>query len=149
MAAAAGVGPLRWLLDTNIVSEPSRLHPDTRVVGTLLECHAEVALPVTVLQELHYGWLLMPEGRNRRHVGHYLQTAVSRIPVLHLDAAAARVQADLRAQAARTGWPISYADSEIAAIAIVHGLTLVTRNSRDFENRPGLQLANWFLPTLP
>lgn len=149
MVTAAAVGHLRWLLDTNIVSEPSRQHPDTRVVETLLERQSEVALPVTVLQELHHGWLVMPEGRNKRHVGLYLQTAVPRMPVLHLDAAAARVQADVRAQAARAGRPIGYADSEIVAIAIIHGLTLVTRNSRDFENRPGLRLVNWFLPTPP
>lgn len=144
MPTAAASGPLRWLLDSNIISEPVRLRPHRGVVETLLERRAELALPVTVLQELHFGWLVMPEGRNKRHIGDYLQAAVPRIPVLGLDAATARVQADVRAQAARSGRPIGYADSEIAAIAIAHGLTLVTRNTRDFEDRPGLQLANWF-----
>ena len=110
----------------------------------LLEHRDELTLPVTVLQELHFGWLRMTEGRQKQLVGAYLHDTVAHIPVLPLDAAAARVQADVRLQAQRTGRPISCPDSEIAAIAIAHGLTLVTRNTRDFEGRPGLQLANWF-----
>lgn len=135
---------LRWLLDTNVLAEPLRPLPAASVMQRLAAHEAEMALPVTVWQELNYGWLRMPAGRRRERIGSYLQAAVAPLPVLPLDAHAARIQADLRAQADRSGRPIDYPDSEIAAIAIAHGLTLVTRNIRDFEGRPGLQLADWF-----
>jgi tRNA(fMet)-specific endonuclease VapC len=135
---------LRWLLDTNVLAEPLRPLPAASVMQRLAAHETEIALPVTVWQELNYGWLRMPEGRRRERIGSYLQSTVAPLPVLPLDAHAARIQADLRAQADRSGRPIDYPGSEIAAIAIAHGLTLVTRNTRDFEGRPGLQVANWF-----
>jgi tRNA(fMet)-specific endonuclease VapC len=139
------VRPLRWLLDTHIISEPTRPQPDAGVMQALLKHHAEMALPATALQEMHFGWLRMAEGRRKQQVGDYLTTIATNIPVLALDAAAARVQAELRWQAQQTGRPMAYADSEVAAIAIAQGLTLVTHNRRDFEGRPGLVCADWFL----
>jgi tRNA(fMet)-specific endonuclease VapC len=137
---------LRWLLDTNTVSEAVKRAPDVRVANRLTEHRDTVAIPATVLQELRFGWLRMPEGRQKRVVGDYLQQTVEWLPVLPLDAAAARLQAEVRAEATAVGRPLSYPDSEIAAIAIAHGLTLVTRNLRDFSDRPGLRVANWFQP---
>lgn len=135
---------LRWPLDTDVLAEPLRPLPAASVMQRLAAQETEIALPVTVWQELNYGWLRMPESRRRERIGSYLQSTVAPLPVLPLDAHAARIQADLHAQADRSGRPIDYPDSEIAAIAIAHGLTLVTRNTRDFEGRPGLQVANWF-----
>jgi tRNA(fMet)-specific endonuclease VapC len=137
---------LRWLLDTNTVSEAIKLKPQAQVMQALMTHIDTVAIPVTVLQELRFGWLRMPPGRQKIHVGRYLHSTVERMPVLPLDATAARLQADLRADAQASGRPLSYPDSEIAAIALANGLTLVTRNTRDFEGRPGLRVANWFEP---
>lgn len=144
MSLPTAARPLRWLVDTNTLSEPVRPRPNPQVVQALLTHRDALALPATVLQELHFGWLRMPPGRQQRQVGDFLQHAVAQLPVLPLDAASARLQAELRWHAQQAGRPISYADSEIAAIAIAHGLTLVTRNTRDFEGRPGLRVANWF-----
>lgn len=134
----------RWLLDTNILAEPLRPAPDLRVLERLREHRAQVAIPVTTWQELNYGWLRMADGRRRDRLGHYLQDSVLQLPIVPLDTRAAGIQAELRALADRSGRPIDYPDSEIAAIAMAHGLTLVTRNTRDFGGRPGLRVANWF-----
>jgi hypothetical protein len=64
MAAA-----LRWLLDTNTVSEAVKPHPSEHGVQALPTHHDAMALPATVLQELRFGWLRMPEGRQKRYVG--------------------------------------------------------------------------------
>ncbi len=42
------------------------------------------------------------------------------------------------------GQPLPFVDGQIAAIAMAHGLTLITRNTRDFAAIKGLRLANWF-----
>lgn len=137
---------LRWLLDTNLVSEGVRPHPDPNVMVQLHRFDAELAIPATVLQELLYGWLRLDEGRSRERIGQYLREVVTQLPVIDFDARAARVQAELRLDADRRGRPMGYPDSEIAAIAIANDLTLVTRNTRDFIDRPGLKLADWHSP---
>jgi tRNA(fMet)-specific endonuclease VapC len=57
---------------------------------------------------------------------------------------AARVHAEFRAQLEKTGITLSFVDSQIAAIAIVNGLTLVTRNVTDYQAIPHLKMENWF-----
>jgi predicted nucleic acid-binding protein len=134
-----------WLLDTNILAEPLRPVPSPSVVRRLHEHQGDMAIPVTVLQEMHYGWLRMPPGQRRDRVAEYFRTVVTRLPVLALDAHAARVQAELRWQADQAGRPMGYPDSEIAAIALARGMTLATRNLRDFEGRAGLVCVDWFM----
>jgi len=134
----------RWLLDTNTLAEPLRPEPSTGVTRRLQEHQGDLAIPVTVLQEMHCGWLRMPQGQRRDRIGDYLRSVVSRLPVLPLDARAARVQAELRWQAEQAGRPLGHADSEVAAIAVAHGMALVTRNVCDFEGRAGVVCVDWF-----
>jgi tRNA(fMet)-specific endonuclease VapC len=56
----------------------------------------------------------------------------------------ARLHAELRVDADRRGRPLPFADGQIAAIAVAHGLTLVTRNLKDFTGVSGLRLVDWF-----
>lgn len=66
------------------------------------------------------------------------------LPVLPFDTEAATWQANERARLRRLGQPPAYADSQIAAIAAINGLVLVTRNLDDFRAFEGLTMENWF-----
>jgi len=143
IARRSGSGVI-WLLDTNILSEAARPLPDPWVEKALDASEGRIAVPAPALQELQFGYLRMAEGTSRQRVERFLKGAVALLPILPFDAAAARQQAVLRFDAERRGRPFSYPDSQIAAIALVHDLTLVTRNLRDFHDRPGLRCVNWF-----
>jgi tRNA(fMet)-specific endonuclease VapC len=104
----------------------------------------EFALPSVVLDELRYGWLKMNAGKKKDDIGHYLQTVVSVLPVFDYDTKAAHIHAQLRADSEKAGKTLPFVDGQIAAIAVSHGLTLVTRNTKDFSDIAQLQLTNWF-----
>jgi len=69
---------------------------------------------------------------------------VNGLIILPFDQAAADWYAKERARLQRQGKTCAYANGEIAAIAVTQKLTLVTRNTQDFENFQKLVLQNWF-----
>jgi tRNA(fMet)-specific endonuclease VapC len=138
------VSNLSWLLDTNVLSEAVRPAPNPGVMENLARYDGELAIPAPVWHELRYGWLRMPDGQRKDMIGRYIQEVVAALQVLPYDAAAARIHAELRNERERSGTTLPFADGQIAAIAIAHGLTLVTRNSKDFAGLAGLRLADWF-----
>lgn len=133
-----------WLLDTNIISEVTKENCHTKVLENLTRYEHEIAVPSVVIHELRYGWLKMNAGKKKDAIGHYLQTVVSVLPVFDYDTKAAHTHAQLRSDSEKAGKTLPFVDGQLAAIAISHGLTLVTRNTQDFSSIPQLQLANWF-----
>ena len=133
-----------WLLDTNVLSEAMRPAPHPGVMDNLQRYAGELALAAPVLHELRFGWLRMPAGQRRDAIGRFVQDVVGSLPVLPYDAQAARIHAELRVQRAQIGQPLPFVDGQIAAISIAHGITLVTRNTRDFSGLAGLRLVDWF-----
>ena len=101
-------------------------------------------MPAPVWHELRYGWLRMPDGTRKDRLGHYLRDAVAPLPLLAYDGAAASLHAEQRTAAEQAGRSRPFVDGQIAAIAVAHGLTLVTRNLKDFEGVPGLRVVDWF-----
>lgn len=140
------VSAVSWLLDTNIVSEAMRPRPEVAVMENLARYEGELAIPAPVWHELRYGWLRMPDGQRKDAVGRFVQDVVGTLPVVPYDAAAARIHAELRQSRERAGFTLPFVDGQIASVAIAHGLTLVTRNTKDFAELTGLRLANWFGP---
>ena len=138
------VSAVSWLLDTNIVLETMRPRPDAGVMANLARFDGELAIPATVWHELRYGWLRMPDGQRKDAVGRFVQAVAGSLPVLPYDSAAARIHAELRNSRERAGLSLPFVDGQIASVAMAHGLTLVTRNTRDFAGLAGLRLANWF-----
>lgn len=76
-----------------------------------------------------------------------LAAVQQRFRVHAFDEASAEQAARARAQLERQGSPIGNIDTLIAGIALAHQLTLVTRNTREFERVEGLRVENWFEPS--
>lgn len=136
---------IRYLLDANIISEPARPRPAASVIAKLDTYADEIAIAAPVLHELRYGVGRMQAGKRRDRIDRYLrETVEGRLAVFPYDAAAAALHARQRAELEARGLTPSFVDGQIAAIAIVHGLTLVTRNVGDFSDFTGLRVENWF-----
>ncbi|MBP0633395.1 type II toxin-antitoxin system VapC family toxin [Cupriavidus sp. AcVe19-1a] len=138
------VSAVSWLLDTNIISEAMRPRPEVAVMENLARYDGELAIPAPVWHELRYGWLRMPEGQRKDAVGRFVQDVVGTLPILPYDGAAARIHAELRQSREGAGFTLLFVDGQIASVAIAHGLTLVTRNTKDFAELAGLRLTSWF-----
>jgi tRNA(fMet)-specific endonuclease VapC len=138
---------MKYLLDTNVVSEPIRARPSGTVLAGI-EAHAtELAVSAISWQEMYYGFERLPPGARRDCIRAYLEERVrATLPILPFDAAAGEWQARERARLEKIGRTPSYADSQIAAIAAVNGLVLVTRNTDDFADFSGLIVEDWFDP---
>ena len=135
---------LRYLLDTNILSEPLSKSPDKKVLRLLDERAGESATAAPVVNELRYGCKLLQPSRRRADVERYIDEVVLRIyPVLTYDLAAAEWHAEERARLRKAGKPPPYIDGLIAAIAKVNRLVLVTANVKDFRAFKDLPVENW------
>jgi predicted nucleic acid-binding protein len=126
------------LLDTNVVSEALRPVPDARVIDWFRsQLVTSLFLCAPVLAELRYGVERLPTGR-RRDV---LKVAIDRIEtvgyrdrILPFDTAAAAEFGRLAVKRERHGRRMEPIDVAIAAIAVVHGATLATRDIKDFAD---------------
>lgn len=120
-----------------------RPKPDGSVVAKLRDLLDECAIAAPVLHELEFGVERLPKSRRKQMLTRYLTDVVGLLTVLPYDADAARVHARERARLDRRGATAPFVDGQIAAIARVHGLTLVTRNERDFACFDGLRVETW------
>ncbi|HYG25567.1 MAG TPA: type II toxin-antitoxin system VapC family toxin [Caulobacteraceae bacterium] len=125
------------LLDTNVVSEIRRPAPDQSVLrwlGTI--GYRDAYLSVVSVSEIRLGIERLPDGRRRALLEHWLEHEIADDfgdRLLPINEAVADRCGVIRARALIAGRPMSIMDAFIAATADVHGLTLVTRNVRDFE----------------
>ncbi|MCK5198567.1 MAG: type II toxin-antitoxin system VapC family toxin [Spirochaetales bacterium] len=135
----------RYLLDTNIISEPLRAVPDQRVIDNMKINEGKTVLCSPVLHELRYGMERLPESKKKALIRAYIDTVIMpSLPILPYASEAAVIHAGLRAKLEAKGQTTGYVDSQIASIAMVNNLTLVTRNIKDFENIEGLKVEDWF-----
>jgi tRNA(fMet)-specific endonuclease VapC len=135
---------LKFLLDTNVVSEPLRPKPHQGVLRKLRLHEDEIAIPSIVWHELRYGAERLPASRRRIAIERYLNDVVgATIPILDYDRDAAAWHAGERARLAALGETPPFADGQIAAIARVNDLIIVTFNDVDFERFEGVLLLNW------
>lgn len=123
-----------FLLDTNVLSELIIRAPDPTVQLWINRHGAVAAVPAVAVFELRVGAVRLPDGTRRDQLGQAIDRIVNRfVPrVYSFDRAAAEAGAELIGLAQRQGRILERRDAQIAGIAAVYGLTLVTRNPRDF-----------------
>lgn len=135
---------LKYLLDTNVVSEPLRPRPSRTVLRRLTSHDREAAIAAVVWHELRFGSARLPASRRREAIERYLVDVVlASFTILDYDREAAEWHARERARLEASGRTPSFIDGQIAAIACVHDLVLVTANRADFRDFKGLRVEDW------
>jgi tRNA(fMet)-specific endonuclease VapC len=132
---------LKFLLDTNVFSEPLRNNSNQTVEKLLERHHNSIALASVVWHEIMFGCLLLPVSKKRVSIEKYLEDA--EYPIIPYSTEAAVWHALERARLSALGRTPPFADGQIAAIAAVSNLTLVTFNVRDFSQFDGLKIVDW------
>ncbi len=124
---------MRYLVDANILSEATKPAPDRRVVEWLARNERELAVDPIILGELRFGILLLRKGRKRKALEQWFDAGIRRLHCLPWEAETGLRWAELLASLRASGRSMPIKDSLIAATALVHELTVVTRNYADFE----------------
>ncbi len=134
----------RFLLDTNVVSEPLRPQPSPGIMRRIRDHDGQMAIPALVWHELRFGCARLARSRRREAIERYLDEVVAvSLPVLDYDRKAADWHALERARLVAAGRTPPFVDGQIAAIARVNDLILVTSNKADFRDFKGLHVRNW------
>lgn len=136
-----------YLLDTNCISELVRLQPDPGVVAWM-EAADETLLYLSVLTlgEIRKGLAGLPQSKRRTHLETWLETEL-RVRfagrILLIDAAVADRWGSLAARAKSEGKALATIDGLLAATALHHSLTLVSRDVSDFKKTQVPVLNPW------
>ena len=123
---------MKYLVDANVLSEPTKPSPDPQVVDWLRVHEPDIAVDPVILGELRFGILILPEGKKRTALERWFDAGAGRLHCLPWDADTGLKWAELLARLRKTGKTMPIKDSFIAATAIVHGLAVATRNRIDF-----------------
>jgi len=130
---------MRYLLDTNIVSDLVR-HPQGKVVQRIRKVgETRISTSIIVAAELRYG--AAKKGSTR--LSTQLEAVLRALDVLPFESPADVLYASLRARLERAGTPIGANDLLIAAHALALGCTIVTDNEKEFARVRGLARENW------
>ena len=136
---------MNFLLDTNVLSDPTRPRPSLRVDAWLAAHQAQFYTTAVTIGELRRGIELLPAGAKRTHLEKWLGDVLITMDgrILAYNTRVAETWGGMMADLEQKGHSMPLADSLIAAIAKRHNLTLVTRNTEDFKHG-GVRLLNPF-----
>jgi len=136
---------LKYLLDTNIISEAKRPLPNENVTQNIKLYSQEIATASVVINELLFGILRLPISKKRQDLEDYLDNVIiANMHILDYDLKSAQYHAQERVRLSKIGKTPAFADGQIASIAFSNDLILVTNNVSDFADFNGLTVANWF-----
>ena len=131
--------PLRYLLDTNILSDLVRNPQGTVATRITTVGEDAVCTSIVVAAELRFG----AEKSGSTKLSDRVDLILSALDVLPLESPVDRHYGEVRQQLERRGTPIGPNDLLIAAHALALELTVVTANAREFSRVSGLKVENW------
>ena len=138
---------MKYLLDTNVLSEAVKTTPDKSVLEMFERHGHEVVTAAPVWHELQFGCHRLARSRKREIIASFLNDVIKRtMLILPYDDRAAEWHARERARLSLKGLTPPFVDGQIAAIAGVNGLILVTRNIDDFKKFSKLKVESWHTP---
>jgi toxin FitB len=132
-----------YLVDANVLAEPTKAKPAAKAIDWLRQNELGLAVDPIILGEIRFGILLLPAGKRRRRLETWFDDVVANITCLPWGADIGLRWAKLLADLRLAGKAMPIKDSLIAATALVHGLTIATRNQADFRV-VGVKLLNPF-----
>ena len=134
---------MTYLVDANVISEPTKPAPSSKVVDWLSTNEGNLVVDSIILGELCIGILALPSGRKRTQLEHWFDDVAQTIDCLPWDGTISRRWAKLVVALKQTGVKLPLLDSMIAATALHHELIVATRNIRDFK-RAGVKVLDPF-----
>ena len=135
---------MTYLVDANVLSEPTKSDPHPRVVEWLRHNEREIAVDPIILGEVRFGILLLPKGKRRLRLERWFDAGVQRLHCLPWEGETGLRWAQLLAALRASGRAMPIKDSLIAATALLHGLVVATRNATDFQ-KTGVKVFNPFV----
>jgi predicted nucleic acid-binding protein len=132
-----------YLVDANVLSEPTKQAADSRVVEWLTSNESNLVVDSIIIGELRIGILSLPPGRKRVRLQRWYETLVDTIECIPWDATISQRWAALVVELKRKGATVPLLDGMIAATALQLDLIVATRNTRDFQ-KTGAKTLNPF-----
>lgn len=136
---------MSFLVDTNVFSELAKPKPDPQAAAWLRENEPNLYVSTITIGELRRGVERLPDGVRKSKLRHWLISICECMKgrVLGFNTSTAHVWGQMKTQWDSAGVVVPTLDSQIAAIAKKHGLTVVTRNTSDYS-RTGVKVMNPF-----
>ncbi len=134
---------MTYLVDANVLSEPTKPTPDPRVIAWLRAHEQDIVVDPIVIGELRFGILLLPKGKKLSTLERWFDAGVPRLQCVPWEADTGLRWAELLARLRTAGKAMPIKDSLIAATALTHNLIVATHNRSDFE-KAGVRVVDPF-----
>lgn len=132
---------MNFLLDTDICS--AHMRRPAKLAHRFIQYTGQIAISTVTLAELYAG--AYKHSQTTRLLT-LIADVLQEVQVIDFDSACAEKFGEIRGTLLQQGISVPTTDLMIAAAALVHNLTLVTNNTADFQNIPGLRLDDWLTP---